>query len=58
MAQLVPSKTADPGVVEQIDIISNSDPSKTVSLVNGLISFSYTESIMSCLLYTSPSPRD
>ena len=47
MAQKVSSKTADPAVVEQIEIISNSDPSKTVSLVGGLISLSYVESIMS-----------
>ena len=58
MAQLVPSKTADPGVVEQIDIISNSDPSKTVSLVNGLISFSYTESIMSDTIKATVSFAD
>ena len=47
MAQQVSTKAADPGVIEQVDIYSNVDPSKTVSLVGGLISFSYIESIMS-----------
>jgi len=47
MAQSVASKTADPSFIEQIDIFSNSDSSKSVSIVNGIASLSYTESIMS-----------
>jgi len=47
MAQQVAGKSADPSIVEQIDIFSNSDPSKSVSVINGLTSLSYTESIMS-----------
>ena len=47
MAQKVSSKSADPGIVEKIDIFSNSDPSKSVSLLGGLISLTYIESIMS-----------
>ena len=47
MTQSVASKTADPAFIEQIDIFSNSDSSKSVSIVNGIASLSYTESIMS-----------
>jgi len=47
MAQQVAGKSADPSIVEQIDIFSNSDPSKSVSVINGLTGLSYTESIMS-----------
>ena len=47
MVRQVAQKSADPGIVEQLDIYSNVDESKTVSLVGGLISFSYIESIMS-----------
>ena len=47
MVRQVAQKSADPGIVEQVDIYSNVDPSKTVSLVGGLLSFSYIESIMS-----------
>ena len=47
MVRQVAQKSADPGIVEQVDIYSNVDPSKTVSLVGGLNSFSYIESIMS-----------
>ena len=80
MSQKVFSKDAEPTNVEQIDILSNIDPSKSVSVIGGFAGLTYTESIMSdtikvnvsfidsgdsledksitCLLYTSPSPRD
>ena len=46
MAQLVNTKTADPAFIEQIDVFSNSSD-KSVSIINGIASLSYTESIMS-----------
>jgi len=48
MAQKVFTKTADPGIVEQIDIFSNVDNGATsVSIINGMTSMRYVESIMS-----------
>ena len=47
MAQQVFSKNAEPTNVEQIDILSNIDPSKTVSVIGGFAGMTYTESIMS-----------
>ena len=41
------SKDAEPTNVEQIDIKSNVDPSKSVSIITGFASMTYTESIMS-----------
>ena len=41
------SKDAEPTNVEQIDIKSNVDDSKTVSITNGFARMTYTESIMS-----------
>jgi len=46
MAQ-VSSKASEPTNVEQIDILSNVDESKTASIIGGFISMEYTESIMS-----------
>ena len=46
MAQ-VSSKASEPTNVEQIDILSNVDESKTASVIGGFISLEYTESIMS-----------
>ena len=47
MAQKVFSKNAEPTNVEQIDILSNIDPNKTVSVIGGFAGMTYTESIMS-----------
>ena len=47
MSQKVFSKDAEPTNVEQIDILSNVDPSKSVSIIGGFASMTYTESIMS-----------
>lgn len=47
MAQQISSKGSEPSFVEQIDIYSNSDSSKSVSLTNGFAGLTYTESIMS-----------
>ena len=41
----IATKSSEPGLVEQIDIFSNKT-GKSVSLANGLISFTYVESIM------------
>ena len=41
------SKDAEPTNVEQIDILSNIDPKKSVSIMNGFAGMTYTESIMS-----------
>lgn len=46
MAQVF-SKASEPTNVEQIDILSNVDDSKSVSVTNGFTSMKYTESIMS-----------
>lgn len=46
MAQVF-SKASEPTNVEQIDILSNVDSSKSVSVINGFTSMKYTESIMS-----------
>ena len=41
----IATKSSEPGLIEQIDIFSNKT-GKSVSLTNGLISFTYVESIM------------
>ena len=41
------SKDAEPTNVEQIDILSNVDPKKSVSIITGFVAMTYTESIMS-----------
>ena len=41
----IATKSSEPGLIEQIDIFSNKT-GKSVSLANGLISFTYVESIM------------
>ena len=41
------SKDAEPTNVEQIDILSNVDSSKSVSIITGFAAMTYTESIMS-----------
>ena len=41
----IATKSSEPGLIEQIDIFSNKT-GKSVSLSNGLISFTYVESIM------------
>ena len=55
MAQQISSKSAEPTNVEQIDILSNIDPSKTVSIVNSFAGMTYTESIMSDTVKVSVS---
>ena len=55
MAQRISSKSAEPTNVEQIDILSNIDPSKTVSIVNSFAGMTYTESIMSDTVKVSVS---
>ena len=47
MSQKVFSKDAEPTNVEQIDILSNIDSSKSVSVIGGFAGLTYTESIMS-----------
>ena len=47
MSQKVFSKDAEPTNVEQIDILSNIDPSKSASVIGGFAGMTYTESIMS-----------
>ena len=42
MAQQISSKGSEPSFVEQIDIYSNSDSSKSVSLTNGFAGLTYT----------------
>ena len=41
----IATKSSEPGLIEQIDIFSNTT-GKSVSLTNGLVSFTYVESIM------------
>tara|TARA_B100001113_G_scaffold306052_1_gene267059 strand:- start:2486 stop:3814 length:1329 start_codon:yes stop_codon:yes gene_type:complete len=55
MAQQISSKSAEPTNVEQIDILSNIDPSKTVSVINSFAGMTYTESIMSDTVKVSVS---
>jgi len=55
MAQKIFSKSAEPTNVEQIDILSNIDPSKTVSVINSFAGMTYTESIMSDTVKVSVS---
>tara|TARA_B100000900_G_scaffold73713_1_gene58737 strand:+ start:938 stop:2266 length:1329 start_codon:yes stop_codon:yes gene_type:complete len=55
MAQQISSKSAEPTNVEQIDILSNIDPSKTVSIINSFAGMTYTESIMSDTVKVSVS---
>ena len=43
-----------PAFIERLDVFSNKDQGKTVSIVNGAAQLMYYD----CLLYTSPSPRD
>ena len=47
MSQKVFSKDAEPTNVEQIDILSNIDESKSASIIGGFAGMTYTESIMS-----------
>jgi len=46
MANPIISKSAEPSFIERIDIISNKDQSKTVSVTNGTIRLMYYESIL------------
>jgi hypothetical protein len=46
MANQIVSKSAEPSFIDKIDIISNKDPSKTVSVANGTIRLMYYESIL------------
>jgi len=46
MANQVVSKSAEASFIDRIDIISNKDPSKTVSVANGTIRLMYYESIL------------
>ena len=55
MTQQISSKSAEPTNVEQIDILSNIDPSKTVSVINSFAGMTYTESIMSDTVKVSVS---
>jgi hypothetical protein len=55
MTQQISSKSAEPTNVEQIDILSNIDPSKTVSIINSFAGMTYTESIMSDTVKVSVS---
>ena len=41
------SRTANPAFIEQVDIISNKPPRNTVSILGGIISFVYYESMLS-----------
>ena len=66
MAQPLSTKASDPSLPLRVDVTSNSDPQKSVGLVDGFVRLTYYESILqdsikvnyTCLLYTSPSPRD
>jgi hypothetical protein len=46
MANQIVSKSAEASFINRIDIISNKDPSKTVSVANGTIRLMYYESIL------------
>ena len=46
MANLIVSKSAEPSFIERLDIVSNKDQSKTVSVTNGTIRLMYYESIL------------
>jgi hypothetical protein len=46
MANQIVSKSAEASFIDRIDIISNKDPSKTVSVANGTIRLMYYESIL------------
>jgi hypothetical protein len=46
MVNPIISKSAEPSFIERIDIISNKDQSKTVSVTNGTIRLMYYESIL------------
>ena len=46
MANLIISKSAEPSFIERLDIVSNKDQSKTVSVTNGTIRLMYYESIL------------
>jgi hypothetical protein len=46
MANPIISKSAEPSFIERIDIVSNKDQSKTVSVTNGTIRLMYYESIL------------
>jgi hypothetical protein len=46
MANQIVSKSAEASFIERIDIISNKDPSKSVSVANGTIRLMYYESIL------------
>ena len=55
MANPVSSKAAEPTNVELIDIVSNIDQGKSVSVLNGFAGLKYTESIMSDTIRVSVS---
>ena len=40
------AKKSSPASISKADVISNADPEKTASLVNGLIRLTYHESIL------------
>ena len=55
MANPVFSKASEPTNVELIDIVSNIDQGKSVSVLNGFAGLKYTESIMSDTIRVSVS---
>ena len=55
MANKVSSKSSEPTNVELIDIVSNIDQGKSVSVLNGFAGLKYTESIMSDTIRVSVS---
>lgn len=46
MANQIVSKSAEASFISKIDVVSNKDPSKTVSIANGTIRLMYYESIL------------
>ena len=47
MAQPLSTKASDPSLPLRVDVTSNSDPQKSVGLVNGFVRLKYYESILS-----------
>ena len=58
MKAVVINKTGGPGVLEIKDIKLEDPKSGEVLIKNEAIGLNYIDTYHSCLLYTSPSPRD
>ena len=69
----IPGKSSEPSLIQRLDLISKKSADVGVSILGGTVRLQYWESILqdsvrasviftdtgnTCLLYTSPSPRD